>query len=156
LLSAPKRRFLRLVFLPAARYPADPRAIFVLAASVLAGITAIAIQSTPPSLEALLPRWGVVLWGIFLVFGSALTLFGMSRQGLNGIQLEQIGSTILGIATVYYATLVLFSVGTPALMPVGLTLSWGLACLLRAAQLQALLGRAIRAVENEHPGGHEA
>lgn len=154
--SAPKRRFLRLVFLPAARYPADPRAIFVLAASILAGATAIVIHSTPPNLEALLPRWGVVLWGIFLVFGSALTLFGMALQGPNGIQLEQLGSVILGIATVYYATLVLFSVGTPAITPVSITLSWGIACLLRAAQLQALLGRAIRTAEADRSGGQEA
>lgn len=154
-LSAKDKRFLRFVFVPAARYPADPRAVFVLGASVLAGVTAIVVQSSPPTLEALLPRWGVILWGISLVFGSALTLFGMALKGPDGIQLEQLGSVILGVATAYYAVLVLFTVGTPAIMPVSITLAWGIACLLRAGQLQALLKRAINAVEEDRSGGLE-
>lgn len=131
-------------FKPAARYPADPRAVFILALSVFSGLTALALDAAPQSLEALLPHWGVVTWGALLSGGSALALAGMALQSVNGIILEQIGSVVVGSATVFYSVLVLFVFGTDGVLPVGIILAWGLACFVRWVQLQKLLNGAFR------------
>lgn len=128
-----------MIFKPAARYPADPRVIFILALSAFGGIGALAIDQGPGTLEALLPRWGVLLWGVFLVLGSALALIGISRNTLNGILIEQFGSAVVGITTVYYSILAFAYVGWGAISPMSIILAWGLANILRWFQLQMLL-----------------
>ena len=133
-----------LVFKPAARYPADPRAVFILALSVFSGLTSLALSAAPGSLEAILPRWGVIAWALILLVGSATALGGMAFQSLNGIITEQVGSVMVGVATTFYASLALYTVGIDALQVVGIILAWGLACFLRWAQLQALLRQAYR------------
>lgn len=134
----------KLVFKPAARYPADPRAVFILALSVFSGLAALALRVAPQSLDASVPGWGRVLWGVILLSGSALTLGGMSIQTINGIIVEQIGSVMVGAATTFYATLALLVVGVSAIQSVGIILAWGLACFIRWAQLQALINTAYR------------
>lgn len=129
---------------PAARYPADPRAVFVLALSVFSGLTALALDAAPASLEALLPSWAIIAWGLLLTSGSAITLFGMSRQTLNGVILEQIGSVAVAATTVFYAGVAIKVVGVSAFQPMGIILAWGLSCLLRWAQLQALVTKEYR------------
>lgn len=133
-----------MIFKPAARYPADPRAVFILALSVFAGLTALALKVAPESLEALLPRWALITWGSVLTLGSAVALTGMVFQSLNGIITEQIGSVMVGAATVFYSGIVLYVVGPSALQTVGIVLAWGLACLIRWAQLQVLIHDAVK------------
>lgn len=131
-------------FKPAARYPADPRAVFILAASVFSGITALAVEAAPDSLDLLLPRWGVILWAVLLCGGSGLALFGMAFQTLNGIIAEQIGSAAVAATTVFYAGLAFWVVGFDALQNVGIILAWGLSCGIRWIQLQSLINSAYR------------
>lgn len=135
---------LAMIFKPAARYPADPRAVFILALSVFAGITALALEAAPESLEALLPRWAVVAWGCLLVAGSVTTLTGMAFQTVNGIVLEQIGSVAVGATTVFYSGIAFYVVGPDALQSVGIVLAWGLACFIRWGQLQVLIHDAMK------------
>lgn len=139
----------RMIFKPAARYPADPRAVFILALSVFSGLTALALEVAPNSLEALLPRWGVFAWGALLALGSALTLVGMSFQTVNGIILEQIGSVMVGVTTVFYSALVFKVVGPQAVQTVGIILAWGLACFVRWIQLQVLMHNSIKRAEKQ-------
>lgn len=143
----PVRNFLAgvraMIFKPAARYPADPRAVFILALSVFAGLTALALRVGPQSLEALLPKWGVITWGIILTLGSATTLVGMMFQTVNGIITEQVGSVMVGAAVLFYSGLALIVVGPSTLPSVGIVLGWGVACLMRWAQLQALIHNAL-------------
>lgn len=138
-----------MIFKPAARYPADPRAVFILAVSVFSALTALALEAAPGSLEALLPRWGVVLWGALLGLGSVVTLAGMARQTINGIITEQVGSVVVGVTTIYYSTLVFVTLGIDAIQSVGIILAWGLACLMRWGQLQALLRQTAARVRQE-------
>lgn len=135
-------RLWRLLFKPAARYPADPRAVFILALSVFAGVTALALDAGPESLEILLPRWGVMVWGVMLTLGSATTIGGMLFQTVNGIIAEQIGSVVVGVTTVFYSVLAFYVVGVSALQNVGIILAWGLACFVRWIQLQVLIHSA--------------
>jgi hypothetical protein len=129
----------RFIFKPAARYPADPRAVFILALSVFSGAGALAANAAPETLEALLPRWGVIMWGVLLATGSAATLIGMLFQSANGIITEQIGSVMVGVTTVFYSVLALWVIGGDATQPVGIILAWGLSCFVRWIQLQALI-----------------
>lgn len=133
-----------MIFKPAARYPADPRAIFILALSVFSGATALALQAAPQSLEALLPRWAVVAWGVLLVVGSATTLLGMAFQTINGIVTEQVGSVMVAATTIFYSTVAIWFAGPDVLSSVGIILAWGVACLVRWMQLQILINSAYR------------
>ena len=137
-------RWLSSTLQPAARYPADPRAVFILALSVFSGLTALTLEAAPNTLEALLPNWGVVLWAVLLTLGSVVTLVGMVRQTLNGIIAEQVGSVMVGATTVFYSVLVIVVVGRNAIQTVGIILAWGLACFLRWLQLQLLIDQAYR------------
>lgn len=134
----------RPVFHPAARYPADPRAVFILALSVFSGIVAMVLDAGPESLEALLPHWGVLVWGGTLSIGSAVTLIGISNQSDGGIITEQIGSVMVGVACTFYSVLIFNVVGSGASQPVGIILAWGLACFVRWAQLQLLIRQNVR------------
>lgn len=134
----------KLIYKPAARYPADPRAVFILALSVFSGLTALALQVAPQSLEASLPAWGVIVWGVVLCTGSAVALAGMPFQTVNGIVAEQVGSVMVGVATTYYAVLAMVVIGPSSMQSVGIILAWGLACFIRWAQLQALINTAYR------------
>jgi hypothetical protein len=133
-----------MIFKPAARYPADPRAVFILALSVFSGLTSMALKVAPQSLEALLPPWGVIFWGATLTLGSALALTGMAFQTVNGIIAEQIGSVMVGASTIFYSGLILWIIGPPAFQSVGIILAWGVACFIRWAQLQVLIHDAIK------------
>lgn len=132
------------VFQPAERYPADPRAVFILALSVFGGLTAMLLQAAPESLESLLPRWGVMTWGILLTVGSGMAMIGMMFRGINGIITEQIGNVCVAVTTVFYSILALMVLGDDAVQSIGIILAWGLACGLRYIQLQALINRAYR------------
>lgn len=136
----------RMIFKPAARYPADPRAVFILALSVFSGVTALALRVAPDSLEALMPIWAVVLWGALLASGSLLTLIGMAFQSVNGIITEQVGSVMVGVTTAFYSIVIMkYADGTG--QPVGIILAWGLACLVRWVQLQVLLRNTQKRAE---------
>lgn len=136
-----------MIFKPAARYPADPRAVFILALSVFSGITALALKAAPETLEASMPYWAVVGWGILLTVGSAVTLLGMMRQTPGGIIVEQIGCVTVAATTVFYSGIAFSVIGSAALQNVGIILAWGLSCGLRWIQLQVLINdAAARAV----------
>lgn len=134
----------RMIFQPAARYPADPRAVFILALSVFSGVTALALSAAPQSLEAVLPMWAVFAWGILLSLGSAVTLVGMAFQSVNGIIAEQIGSVTVAATTIFYSGIALWFAGSEVVQTVGIILAWGVACIIRWIQLQILIHSAIK------------
>lgn len=136
-----------MIFKPAARYPADPRAVFILALSVFTGITAIALDAAPKSLDAILSDWVIVTWGILLTLGSAITLVGMIRQTVGGIVIEQIGCVMVAATTIFYSTLAFIEIGVDALQNVGIILAWGLSCAVRWVQLQMLINNAASRAE---------
>ena len=145
----------------ASRYPADPRAVFVLGLAVASGLPLMLFRVQPGSIERLMPTWVVFLWGLFLVIGSALSLVGMSMarkdKESDGAIVEQIGSVAVGAATVFYAASQLFAVGAEAAWGASIILAFGISCFWRWYQLQKLimgkivLVEALRALEDmEH------
>lgn len=135
---------------PAARYPVDPRVAFILTLSVAAGITALFVATAPESVDSLLPRWAVLAWKISLAAGSLVALVGIGRQSVNGIILEQVGSVMVGVAAIFYSSVALAVHGFSLLQTtVGIVLAWGLACLVRWAQLQALIHDGVKRQQNK-------
>ena len=138
-----------MIFKPAARYPADPRAVFILALSVFSGITALALDVAPGTLHDALPKWAVIGWGLLLTLGSAVTLVGMARQTVGGIIAEQVGCVMVAATTVFYSGVAFSVVGAEALQNVGIILAWGLSCILRWIQLQVLINSAAAYAAND-------
>lgn len=128
---------------PAARYPADPRAVFILAFSVFTGATALAVSAAPQTMNSLLPPWFVFLWNLLLVLGSITTLAGMASQSIWGILTEQVGSVMVATTTLFYSTIAFWYIGVDAIQPVGIVAAWGLACAIRWFQLQRLIAQTL-------------
>lgn len=137
------------MFKPAARYPADPRVIFILALSVFSGLTALALGTAPESLESAIPGWAVASWSSLLCAGSLLAIAGMARQTVLGIFAEQIGSVMVGVAAIFYPIIAIYTVGWSVVQVVGVIFAWGIACLWRWGQLQALLKDATKRQDKE-------
>lgn len=133
-----------MIFKPAARYPADPRVVFIFALSVFSGITTLTVKAAPQSLESVLPTWAVMTWGIILCLGSLISLVGIARNSANGVLLEQVGSVMVAAATIFYSVVALMVVGVASLSVTGIVLAWGLANLVRWIQLQVLINSAYR------------
>lgn len=130
---------------PASRYPADPRAVFVLALCIFAAVPLVFGVTDSESLETFLPTWAVALWGVLLLGGAVGSLFGMMRQTPSGILVEQVSSVVVGVATVYYAAAAIFFTHefTPG---IAITLAWGLSCFWRWGQLEALVTHTLEQV----------
>lgn len=133
-----------MIIKPAARYPADPRAVFILALSVFIGLTALALDESPNTLQIVMPNWAVIVWATALTVGSLITLIGMYFQTIEGIIAEQIGSAMVAGTTIFYSVVVLMMVGLSGMQTIGIILAWGLACCLRWFQLQVLIRDGIR------------
>lgn len=131
-----------MIFKPAARYPADPRAVFILGLSVFSGITALALDAAPDSLNAQIPGWAVVVWGVLLALGSLVTLLGMWRQTVGGIIIEQIGCVMVAATTIFFVGTALVDEGQEPTQPLAIVLAWGLSCGLRWVQLQVLINNS--------------
>lgn len=126
---------------PAERYPADPRAVFILALSVFSGLGALVAEEAPESLAAALPEWGIFIWSLGLGLGSFFALAGLTRDSVNGIIVEQVGSVMVAAATIFYSVIALWIIGGGAGQPIMIILGWGVACAIRWGQLQLLLRR---------------
>lgn len=137
---------------PAARYPADPRAIFILILCTLSGIPLVIADATPGSIEEQLDAVWVVVWGVMLAGGSLVTLIGALKTDVNGIILEQVGSVALGAASVLYGGAILVMVGLNGSVPAAFVLGWGLSCFWRWGQLQALMVTAERVATEAREG----
>lgn len=130
---------------PAARYPADPRAVFILIVCLFNGIPLAMGRATPGSInDQIHQTWQIVVWGLFLVIGSGCTLLGTFNQSVNGILLEQTGSVAVGFACLIYAAAIRAQVGVAGSVPAGIVLAFGIACLWRWGQLQGLIIEAER------------
>lgn len=131
---------------PAARYPADARAVFILVACVMTGIGSLFGNATPGSIRAELDHGWVVIWGILIGAGGLITLIGTFKLNDNGVIIEQIGCVVVAVATVIYAAAVWSQVGFLGRgLYAGLfQLMFGIASLWRGGQLQGLINRSIR------------
>lgn len=121
---------------PAARYPADPRVVFMLAAIGISGIAYLFGNPPPGTIEAQLDRGWIIAWAIALGLGGPVCLVGTFKLDPDGILLEQIGCALVFGATAIYAIAVWTQVGfLEALYPGLFQFTFGGASLWRAFQL---------------------
>lgn len=136
------KRVHRAFAVPAARYPPDPRALFVLSLCVAVGIPLIFANATPGTIASKLDPPLIVVWGLMLSLGSLVTLVGVVRQSVNGIITEQVGSVAVGGACLIYAVAIWLSVRWAGAVPMVIVFGWGLSCFWRWYQLQRLMKKA--------------
>lgn len=134
---------------PAARYPADPRVVFILVACILSGLNFLAGAPAPGTVESQLDRGWVVVWAILIGLGGLVTLIGSFRLDVAGILLEQVGSLALLGGTGVYAVAVWTTIGGPGFYPGMFQLAFGVASLWRWGQLQSHLNAAQRQADGE-------
>jgi len=132
----------RIFTVPAARYPPDPRALFVLSLCVAVGVPLIFANATPGTIASKLDPPLIVVWGLMLSAGSLVTLLGVLRQSVGGIITEQVGSVAVGGACMIYAVAIWLSVRWAGAVPMVIVFGWGLSCFWRWYQLQRLMKKA--------------
>lgn len=134
--------------MPSLKTNTDPRAVFILTLCIVTGLPLIAGVVAPGSFEQLLPSLIVRLWGISLVLGCGVTLFGMSRNSkLYGMQMEQVGSVAVAAVSLFYATAVFIVAGNSGITAAGFIIGWAISCLYRYWQLEHLI--RIEAIRRE-------
>lgn len=138
----------RSITAPAVRYPPDPRALFLLVMCVISGVPLIFADAAPRSVVAQLDDPWVVAWGVLLVGGAAVTLWGALRQTVNGVIAEQVGSVGLGAACLIFAVAVFGYTGWSGSVAGLLILGFGIASLWRFGQLVGYL-RAVEHIAQE-------
>jgi hypothetical protein len=143
----------RLLPRPAARYPADPRTVFLLGLCVASGVPLLFGNVAPGSIAALLDEPLVIGWGVMLTVGAIVSLVGIYRRTVLGVILEQVGSVAVGGASMLYAAAILLQVGARGVFSAAIITGWGLSCFWRWGQLQALLNTAqVVADHHDHDG----
>jgi hypothetical protein len=124
---------------PSSRHPLI---VFLLALCFISGAGIGIGAPAPGSIEEQLPRFGVYLWALALSLGAATILIGLALQKHNarmiaGVLFEQVGMVTLGFAAIIYSAAAFATVGWSALLPAGITFTFGVACLYRWMSLQS-------------------
>lgn len=141
---------MRGMFAPAVRYPADPRVVFVLLLCTFSGIASLIVREGPETLEAQVPEAAVTCWSILLAVGCLATLIGVLKDDADGVFLEQIGSIVVGVTTIFYSGIAVGTAGLGSLQPIGFIFAFGLACVLRWIQLLLLVHLATKGMVQEN------
>lgn len=125
--------------------PRDPLAVFLLALALFSGLGFVFGKPTSNSLEASLPHWATVLWGLMLTIGSLASLVGMYWPGdiRDGLLIKRIGMAALASSAVVYAISIWITFGATALLPGTLAFFFGYACYLRYRRINQAINVLI-------------
>jgi hypothetical protein len=125
--------------------PINPFELYLMLAATLQGFTVLAHLARPSSIEALLPRWLVILWAGLLVVGGILTGAGLTWPGdpFTAIEIKRVGLVASGIGASAYAV-ALFEIGPGGIVAGLYAAGFVAACAVRVWQIRRAL-RAARA-----------
>lgn len=115
--------------------------VFLLAWSVLLGVTFAAGAPAPPSLEAAVPNWMFATWAVLVGLSGALGVVGCYWRGRIDVALELERSALLiqGGCWLLFAGGIFAYAGLDGLTAGGITLAWGLANVSRAWRITRAL-----------------
>jgi hypothetical protein len=121
-----------------------PDELFLLFLCLVSGITIVFGDVPPPdSIEAALPRWAAIAWGIGLLLGPLTTLIGIfwpqRFKQTDGLIVEQVGQMVTGVIAIFYGTILLIAAWPAAIVAGGITIAFGFARLWRWYQIQRIL-----------------
>jgi hypothetical protein len=126
-----------------------PFQVFILSLCVISGVPiVIGLKPPPGSLQEFVPPLILEVWGFCLVIGALMGLIGAAwRDRGNGLIVEQLGLTLVGLACCFYAVILgYYTLDRGGLFSAAITLGFGLSCLVRAWQIQQYLKRVHRVV----------
>lgn len=88
--------------------PRNPFQVYLLTAGFVLSLPLIVGYTAPTSIEATLPQWLVIGWGLILALGCGSALGGMFWQGdpRTGLLMKRTGLFSVGIASFIYAAAV--------------------------------------------------
>jgi len=127
-----------------------PFEIYILSLATMIGPPTAFGEPTAGSMEAALPFWAIPVWGIGLSSGAILALVGillLNRKPGTGLLLEQLGLAWVACGTLFYASIVMLTVGQAGIAPASFILGFGIACVIRCIQIQRSINRAVKAVK---------
>lgn len=123
-----------------------PFQIYLLALAFVSGLTQLIGASPPDSLSRQLPAWLVYVWSWMLVVGSAAGLCGSlwpQKDYATGLTIERVGLMATGVAGVLYGAMIPYNLGLSGAVAGGVTIGFGLACIIRAQHIGKIFKRAL-------------
>lgn len=129
--------------LTAGRHPFQ---IYLLALASLSGGLQLIGASPPDSLDRELPEWQVLAWSWMLfggAFGALIGSFWPREDYANGLTVERMGLMATGVSGCIYGTLLIYNVGMTGAIAGGITIGFGLSCIIRARHIGKIFTRAI-------------
>lgn len=125
------------------RLDRTPDTITVLALTTLSGISVLLTRTPPAAIEALVPGWVGLAWGLGMTAASACALLGVVwSEELTGWGLELAGRITLAVMLGLYAVAIaLYTTSPGAVVALGLTVAFAASSAWRAF----LLARRLRA-----------
>lgn len=123
-----------------------PFQTYLLVLCVVSGVPLIFGRVPAASVEALLPEWVAVSWGVSLTGGALLGLIGSYWPRENyatALTVERIGLTLTGPAALLYATAIFLITGIDGFIAVGIVAGFGAACIKRGRDIGVIIARAI-------------
>ena len=123
-----------------------PFELFILYLCVVSSIpTILGLSPEPGSVEDALPAWLATTWSWTLFLGSVITVAGIYwKNRASGLIAEQLGLLVTGVAAIIYVGCALTIVGSAVQQPAGIIAGFGIACLLRAHDLQGTIDKVHR------------
>ena len=135
-----------------------PHQLFLMAASLVSGAVGLAYGGAASSgtVRTLLPPALVLVWQLTLVVSGTLGLLAAVlayRDGVLSLLMERIALGSVGVLACVYALATQMTVGLPAVHIAAMTGGYGMACLVRMAQVHQVLrwlnGIADRAQDDQ-------
>lgn len=115
-----------------------PMQVFLMAASVQAGVAGMVLTGATPSLAAVIDRPLLAVWYVVLIVGGLMGLLSawlVRRDGMWSMLLERLALSVVGPLSILYAVIVLKFNGTAAAYTFSMGVGFGLACIARAYQV---------------------
>lgn len=126
-----------------------PFQTYMLSVAVVSGLPLVFGWAPPRSIEATLPPWLVLIWGVMLFGGSAVALLGSYWLGnyANALTIERIGLLVVGGAACLYGMTLLFVFGLSVAVSAGFVLGFALAALKRSFDIGHIMRTAIKSLK---------
>lgn len=121
-----------------------PFQTFMLVFVVASSVPLVVGRVTAGSMEATMPRWAVLTWGLALLGGACVALIGSFWRGKydTALLLERMGLDVTGFAAVVYGFVICAVAGWDGLLAAAITFSFGLSSLIRARDIARIFARA--------------
>lgn len=136
--------------------PPNPFETFLLAVCAVQGWAVLSHAARPPSVQALMPPWLRVIWGLLLLAGGILSVSGLYwTNPFTGIEIKRVGLLAAAGGTLAYAV-ALLTIGTAGILAAATNLGFAIACVVRIWQVtRALEAARGRMTAMRPPGGEQ-